>query len=136
MKNFFKDFATFISKGNAMDLAVGLVIGTAFNTIIKSLVNDIIMPFIGLVANTDVSNWFWVMKGDYHYDSVVGTWIFDANAIVLRYGNFLQSVLDFFIVALAIFLALRVITSLRAKMELAKVKLLKTEKAINDPKVK
>lgn len=127
MKNFLKDFAAFISKGNALDLAVGLVIGTAFNAIIKSLVNDIIMPLIGLLVKADVGNWFWVMRGDYHYDSTVGAWIFDANAIVLRYGSFLQSILDFFIIALAIFLALRVVMGIRHRLEAAKTRLQKKD---------
>lgn len=123
MKKFFQEFGAFISKGNALDLAVGLVIGTAFNAIIKSLVNDIIMPLIGLIGKADVTNWFWVMRGTSSYDAAVGAWIFSEDAVVLRYGNFIQAIIDFLIIALAIFLALKVIMGLRKKMDEAKVKI-------------
>ena len=55
MKKFFKEFGDFIKKGNVLDLAVGLIIGTAFNAIVKSLVNDVIMPFIGLMGGKNVA---------------------------------------------------------------------------------
>lgn len=123
MKKFFQEFGAFISKGNALDLAVGLVIGTAFNAIIKSLVNDIIMPLIGLIAKADVTNWFWVMKGTADYDAALGNWIFSEDAVVLRYGNFFQAIIDFLIIAFAIFLALKVIMGLRKKMDETKAKI-------------
>lgn len=134
MKKFFQEFGAFISKGNALDLAVGLVIGTAFNAIIKSLVNDIIMPLIGLIAQTDIRNLFWVMRGTSSYDTVAGAWIFSADAVVLRYGNFLQAIMDFLIIALAIFLALKVVMGIRKGMEEAKAKVVKKIEASKEEK--
>ncbi|NLZ61543.1 MAG: large conductance mechanosensitive channel protein MscL, partial [Acholeplasmataceae bacterium] len=109
MKKFFKEFGEFIAKGNALDLAVGLVIGTAFNAIIKSLVNDIIMPLIGLIAKADVRSWYVVLRGTATFDAVTGQLILSEDAVLLTYGNFIQAILDFLIISLAIFLALKVI---------------------------
>lgn len=119
MKKALQEFKDFISKGNAIDLAVGIVIGGAFNTIIKSLVNDIIMPLISLIAKTDVTNLYWVLRGTATYDETLGTLILSEDAVLLTYGNFLQSIMDFFIVALAIFLALKVVVSVKKRIEQA-----------------
>lgn len=127
MKKLFNDFGKFIAKGNAIDLAVGIVIGTAFNAIIKSLVADIIMPLISLLGGKDISNWFWVLKGTATYDQTVGSYIFSANAVVLYYGNFIQSVVDFLIIAFAIFMALKVITAFRNKIEEVKDLIIKDD---------
>ncbi len=124
MKKFFSDFGNFIAKGNALDLAVGLVIGTAFNAIIKSLVNDIIMPLIGLIARADVRSWYVVLRGSATYDAATGQLVLSQDAVLLTYGNFIQSILDFIIVALAIFLALKVILGLQEKFRAIKEKLL------------
>lgn len=110
LKKFFQEFGTFIAKGNALDLAVGIVIGGAFNAIIKSLVADIIMPLIGLVVQADVTQ----LKLLLHEPEG------DLPAIYLTYGNFIQSIMDFLIIALAIFLALKVI--MRLQTGLKKVK--------------
>jgi len=126
MKKFFQEFGAFIAKGNALDLAVGLVIGTAFNSIIKSLVSDIIMPVIGLVTKAEFSDLFWVMKGpDPTY--VDGAYIFAEGSVVMRYGNFLQAIIDFIIIAFAIFLAIKVMMGIRKGIDEAKEKLLKKE---------
>lgn len=117
MKKFFKDFNQFIAKGNALDLAVGIVIGTAFNAIVKSLVSDIIMPFISLIGGKDIENWFWVMKGTSSFDIESGSYVFSADAVVLYYGRFMQSVIDFFLIALAIFVALRAIAYFKKRIE-------------------
>jgi len=127
MKKFFQEFGAFIARGNALDLAVGLVIGTAFNAIIKSLVNDIIMPLISLIGGKDIGNWFAVLRGTAAYDGGTGAWVFSADAVILRYGAFIQSIIDFLIIALAIFLALKVIMGLRKRMDEVKAKLLKKE---------
>ena len=63
MRMFFKDFKAFIMRGNVLDLAVGMIIGAAFNAIVKSLVNDILMPVIGLAYQGDVSSQYWVLRG-------------------------------------------------------------------------
>ena len=118
MGNFFKEFREFISKGNALDLAVGLIIGTAFNAIIKSLVADIITPLISLLFKADLRSLKVLLKGDVvGVDPVTGVDIYSEGTIWLTYGNFFQAVIDFLIIALAIFLALKVITKLGNKLK-------------------
>ena len=118
MKKFFQEFKAFIAKGNALDLAVGLVIGTAFNAIIKSLVADIITPLISLLFKADLSNMFVVLRGNATF--VAGEWILSEDAVLLTYGNFIQAIIDFLIIALAIFLALKVITKFSNKLQKVK----------------
>ena len=120
MGKFFKEFREFISKGNALDLAVGLVIGTAFNAIIKSLVADIITPLISLLFKVDLSNLFAVLRGTATWDTTTGAWILSEDAVLLTYGNFIQAIIDFLIIALAIFLALKVITKLSNRLQKVK----------------
>jgi len=134
MKKFFNEFGAFISRGNALDLAVGLVIGTAFNAIIKSLVNDIIMPLISLIGGKDVANWFAILRGTGTYDPLAGAWVFSADAVVLRYGAFIQSIIDFLIIALTIFLALKVIMGFRKKLDDVKAKLAPKEVVVEEKK--
>ena len=107
-----KEFKAFISQGNAMDLAVGVIIGAAFGKIVDSLVNDIIMPLIGLVTGggVDFTNRFLVFNGQ-HYDTVKAAK--DAGVPVLAYGSFVTVVLNFLIVAFAIFIVVRQINRLR-----------------------
>ena len=109
MKQFFKEFKAFISKGNALDLAIGLVLGTAFNNIVNSLVNDMIMPLFSLFGGRSMSAWFFVLRGTKTYNESLGTYVFSEDAIVLYYGQFLNSILDFFIIGLSIFLALKIL---------------------------
>lgn len=109
MKQFFKEFKAFISKGNALDLAIGLVLGTAFNNIVNSLVNDMIMPLFSLFGGRSMSAWFFVLRGAKTYNESLGTYVFSEDAIVLYYGHFLNSILDFFIIGLSIFLALKIL---------------------------
>lgn len=109
MKQFFKEFKAFISKGNALDLAIGLVLGTAFNNIVKSLVNDMIMPLFSLIGGRNMSAWFFVLRGTQTYNESLGTYVFSEDAIVLYYGQFLNSILDFFIIGLSIFLTLKLL---------------------------
>ncbi|MBU1145750.1 MAG: large conductance mechanosensitive channel protein MscL [Firmicutes bacterium] len=129
MKKFIKEFGLFISKGNALDLAIGIVIGTAFNAIIKSLVNDIIMPLISLLTKGDVKSLYVVLKGTATYDQTLGQLILSEDAVLLTYGNFIQSIFDFLIVALAVFLALKVIMTFRTKIELLKNQVVNIEQS-------
>lgn len=112
MGKFSEDFKAFIAKGNVLDMAVGVVVGGAFNKIVTSLVNDIIMPLIGLLmGGLSVADWKWVIR-----EAVLdaqGAVVTAENAVM--YGNFLQTVLDFLIVALTIFVVLRVFTKLQKK---------------------
>ncbi len=93
IKNFFKDFKKFISRGNILDLAVALVVGTAFTSIVTSLVNDIIMPFICAIFGT----------------ATVDELFFVVNGAEIYYGRFLQAIIDFLLVALVLFLILRLV---------------------------
>lgn len=117
MGKFFKEFRDFISKGNALDLAVGLVIGTAFNAIIRSLVADIITPLISLLFKADLSNLYFVLRGTATFDSTLGTLILSEDAVLLRYGNFINAIIDFVIIAFAIFLAIRVVSKLSNRLQ-------------------
>ena len=127
MRKFFKEFGDFISKGNAFDLAVGIVIGGAFNKIIQSLVKDIIMPLISLIGGKDFTQWYVVLKGTPMYDPITGSLLNATEIVMLTYGNFIQAMIDFVIIAFAIFLAIKVMTNVKAKMEIAKAKLIKKE---------
>ena len=103
---FLKDFKAFAMKGNVIDMAVGVIIGGAFGKIVTSLVNDIIMPLVGnLVGGMDFKDLKWVFKSE----------IVDGEEKIisaLTYGNFIQNVVDFLIIALSIFVTIRVITKL------------------------
>ncbi|MFD3003371.1 large-conductance mechanosensitive channel protein MscL [Pontibacter toksunensis] len=106
---FFSEFKKFAVKGNVIDLAVGVVIGAAFGAITKSLVDDIIMPPLGLlVSKVDFSSLQLVLR-----EAVVENGEVVATAVTLNYGNFLQSVFNFLIIAFAIFMLVRTINRLR-----------------------
>jgi large conductance mechanosensitive channel len=110
-----KEFQEFISKGNVMDLAVGVIIGAAFSRIVDSLVNDIIMPVIGaIIGGIDFSNYFLPLSS-----SVNALALADARkqGAVFAYGNFITVVLNFLILAFIIFLMVKMVNNLRRRME-------------------
>jgi large conductance mechanosensitive channel len=103
----FKAFREFIMRGNVLDMAVGIIIGAAFGTVVNSLVNDIIMPPIGLaLGQVDFSNLF-VNLGPGSYDSLTAAK--EAGAATINYGLFINNVLSFLIVAFAVFLLVRAV---------------------------
>ncbi|MDZ7599624.1 MAG: large-conductance mechanosensitive channel protein MscL [Desulfobacterales bacterium] len=105
-----KEFKEFAVKGNVIDMAVGIIIGAAFGNIVSSFVGDVIMPPIGvLVGGIDFSNLAFTIK------EAVG----DNPAVVISYGKFIQTVVDFTIVAFAIFIAIKGINTLKRKEEAA-----------------
>jgi large conductance mechanosensitive channel len=109
----FQEFKTFAMRGNAIDLAVGVVVGAAFGSIINSLVKDIINPPLGLVlGGIDFSNFFVVLKGAGTYPTLKAAQ--DAGAVTLSYGLFVNAVINFLIVAFCLFMVLRQINSLTA----------------------
>jgi large conductance mechanosensitive channel len=109
-----KDFKAFISRGNVVDLAVGVIIGAAFGKIVSSLVSDIIMPPIGLLlGGVDFSNKFFVLKGG-DYPTLAAAKA-DKAAVVLSYGIFVNVVIEFLIVAFAVFLLVKLVTPLMPK---------------------
>ncbi|MGE3623106.1 MAG: large conductance mechanosensitive channel protein MscL [Bdellovibrionales bacterium] len=103
--NIIKEFRDFAARGNVIDLAVGVIIGAAFGKIVSSLVNDIVMPPIGLaLGKVDFSNLFVSLSGQ-HYDSLSAAKA--AGAPTLNYGMFVNNVIDFLIVAFVIFLLVK-----------------------------
>jgi large conductance mechanosensitive channel len=117
MSGFFQEFKEFAMRGNVVDLAVGLVIGAAFGTIVNSLVNDVIMPPIGLVmGNVDFSDLFINLSGQ-EYGSLAAARA--AGAPVIAYGSFINAVINFVIVAFAIFLVVKAMNRLRRQQEQA-----------------
>ena len=106
-----REFREFTMRGNVVDLAVGIILGAAFTTIVNSLVSDIIMPPIGLaIGGIDFSNLFVTLRGD-SYPTVEAAKA--AGAVTVNYGLFLNAVLRFVIVAFAVFLLVKQINRLR-----------------------
>lgn len=109
----FQEFRKFAMRGNVIDLAVGVVIGAAFTAIVNSLVKDIIMPPIGLLlGGIDFSNFFIVLKGDHALSTLRAAQ--DAGAVTINYGQFLNTIINFLIIAFALFLVVRQINRLAA----------------------
>ena len=111
-----KEFKAFVMRGNVLDLAVGIIIGAAFGAIVKSLVDDVIMPPIGLaLGNVDVANMFVLLKEGPKAPSPYAT-LADAHAagaVTLNYGAFVNNLVTFLIVAFVIFLVVRTANRLR-----------------------
>ncbi|MDE7212116.1 MAG: large conductance mechanosensitive channel protein MscL [Lachnospiraceae bacterium] len=106
-----KEFKKFALRGNMMDLAVGVIIGGAFNSIVNSLVNDIIMPFLSLfTGKLDFSNWFIALDGK-KYDTLALAQ--EAGVATINFGTFLSGVLNFIIMAFVVFLIVKAMNSLR-----------------------
>ena len=108
MKKFMEEFKTFAMRGNVIDMAVGVVIGGAFGKITTSIVNDIIMPLISmLTGGIDFSSWKWVLK------AAEG----DAAEVAVNFGSFVAVVLDFIIIAFAVFCMVKAINKFHKKKE-------------------
>jgi len=114
-----KEFKEFAMRGNVVDMAVGIIIGAAFGTIVKSLVSDVIMPPVGLfLGNVDFTNLFIVLK----QGSVAGPFALladaqKAGAVTINYGVFLNTVISFIIIAFVVFLLIRYINKLKRGAE-------------------
>ena len=108
-----KEFKEFAMRGNVLDMAVGIIIGAAFGQIVNSFVQDVMMPPIGrLVGHVDFSNLFVSLTGQ-HYDTLAAAKA--AGAATLNYGMFLNTVINFLIVAFAVFLLVRQVNRLMPK---------------------
>jgi large conductance mechanosensitive channel len=104
----FNEFKEFALKGNFIDMAVGIVIGAAFSTIVKSLVSDIIMPIVGvLTGGVDFSNMFYVLKGGEGAVFATLEAAKDAGAVTINYGLFIDAMVTFLIVAFALFMVIK-----------------------------
>lgn len=101
MKNFIAEFKTFIARGNVMDLAVGVIIGGAFSAITTSLINDIVMPILG------------IFTGSISFAELS----FTVNGAVIAYGNFIQAIFNFLIMALVVFCLVKAMNKLHRKKE-------------------
>jgi len=116
-----QEFKMFLTRGNVMDLAVGVIIGAAFGKIVDSLVNDVIMPILGLIlGKIDFANLYWVIsegKTPAPYPSLDTAR--KAGAAVLAYGNFINTVVYFIIIGFVIFLLVRSVNRLMPKKEAA-----------------
>lgn len=108
-----KEFRTFIVRGNVMDLAVGIVIGAAFTSVVNSFVNDILMPPIGLLkGGVNFADLFISLDGTYYESLAVAQ---AAGAPTINYGQFVNAIISFLIVGLAVFLLIQSINRLRAQ---------------------
>ena len=108
MKKFLAEFKEFISRGNVVDMAVGVVVGSAFTAIVNSLVNDIIMPFVGwLIGGIDFSQ----------FKIVLAQAVGDTPEVAVYYGAFLNQVINFLILAFVVFCMVKFINRLRRKKE-------------------
>lgn len=104
----FEEFKVFISRGSVMDMAVGIIIGTAFTAIVTSLVNDILMPFIGLIIGginfTDLK-------------IIISSATADTAEVAITYGKFIQKVIDFLIIAFVVFMMVRTLNMIHTKLK-------------------
>jgi large conductance mechanosensitive channel len=110
MNSFIQEFKAFALKGNVMDLAIGVIIGAAFGKIVTSLVNDVIMPLIGMIAGAVNFTDLFITLSDGSYETLAAAKA--AGATTLNYGLFLQNVIDFAIVAFTIFMVVKMMNRL------------------------
>ena len=108
MKNFIDEFKKFISRGNVVDMAVGVIVGSAFTAIVNSLVKDVVTPVIGVITGGVE---FTQMK--YVLTPAVG----ETPEVAILYGNFIQAIINFLIIAFVVFCMVKMINTMRAKME-------------------
>lgn len=116
MKKMLNEFKDFAMRGNVLDMAVGIIIGAAFGTIVKSLVDDIIMPPIGmLLGNMDFSNLFFVIKPGINgaTDFATPEEVARFNAVAINYGRFINNIVTFLIVAFSVFILVKGVSSLK-----------------------
>ncbi len=110
-----KEFKKFAMRGNVMDMAIGIILGTAFGKIVTSFVNDILMPPIGLLlGGTDFTDFFVTLSGGAYATLEEAT---AAGAVTINYGSWLNTVIDFLIVAFAIFIVIQQMNKLKKKEE-------------------
>ena len=117
-----REFKEFIARGNVIDLAVGVIIGAAFGAITKSVVDDLVMPLIGLiVGKVDFANLFVTLSpGKLTVPAATLAEAKAAGAVTLNYGLFINVVINFFLIAFAVFMLVKVVNRVRAQMASAK----------------
>lgn len=114
LKNIWNEFKKFITRGNVLDLAVGVVIGAAFTAIVTSLTNDIIMPLINLaVGDGDITSLCTILKEVYTVDADGNKILDTANSLIINWGTFIQAILDFILIAIVVFAIVKIINTVR-----------------------
>lgn len=107
MKKFFSEFRTFIARGNVMDMAVGVIVGGAFSTIVNSFIGDLLMPVLGIfLGGVDFSSWVILLPN-----------LFGGEAIPMNLGLFLNNVVSFLVLALGVFIMVRMVNRAKKKQE-------------------
>jgi large conductance mechanosensitive channel len=110
-----KEFKEFIARGNVIDLAVGIIIGTAFTAVVNSVVGDLIMPIIGaIMAGVDFSDYFVALNGESYANLKAAK---DAGAAVITYGQFINVAINFLIVSFVVFILVKNVNKLKKKTE-------------------
>jgi len=118
MKKFFEEFKTFAMRGNVIDMAVGVVIGGAFGKITTSIVNDIIMPVIGAITGgLNFGDWKIVLKEAVTSLNEAGETVVEAAEVAITFGNTIAVILDFIIIAFAVFCMVKFLNNLHRKKE-------------------
>lgn len=112
-----KDFRDFIGKGSAIDLAVGVIVGSAIGAILKSFVDELVVPLTGLISKVDFSNMYLVLKGEVAEGTPLSEARKAAGVVALGYGQFLTVAINTLILAFAVFMVVRSVNKLKAKLE-------------------
>lgn len=116
MSSILKDFRDFIGKGSAIDLAVGLIVGNAIGAILKSFVDELIVPLTGLFSKVDFSNLYVVLKGEVESGTPLAEARKQAGVVALGYGQFVTVALNTLILAFAVFMVVRMVNNLRTRI--------------------
>lgn len=116
MTSILKDFRNFIGKGNAIDLAVGLIVGNAIGAILRSFVDELIIPLTGLVSKVDFTNTYLVIKGDVAPGTPLAEARKAVGVVVLGYGQFVTVAINTLILAFAVFMVVRAVNNLKTRM--------------------
>ena len=123
MKKFFSEFKTFISRGNVVDMAVGVIVGGAFGKISTSLVKDVIMPAVSmLMGGVDFTAWKIVLKEAVMEMGADGLMVETAPEVAIKYGSLIAVIVDFLIIAFSVFCMVKLINSMKEKAEALKKK--------------
>jgi large conductance mechanosensitive channel len=127
---FLQEFKEFLSRDNVIELAVGIIIGTAFGKIVNSLVNDMVMPPLGLLLQgVNCQNLFLALNGR-HYETLQAAQT--AGVATINYGNFITVVMQFFIIGASVFFLLRAVTTFRIRLTRLPTPLTKTEQLLTE----
>ena len=122
MKKFFSEFKAFALKGNVVDMAVGVIIGGAFGAIVSSLINDIIMPLLGLLIKVDFTKWFIPLGEVPEGTEMTADALAAAGVSVFHYGKFISAIIYFILIALCIFIVVRALRKAEEKAKETKKK--------------